>query len=255
MNGWDRTAMTEMTFNAETQAFEYEYAPTTTAYFSFADKQLTADEAAADEDWAIFNATNRYAPAAGSSDATLNIAMNLQKGVDGSIVLKPVKEGTSYKISVAKDFSTVTITGEAAPEAPAKYYLVGSMTGWEVSEDYELTPDNETEGQFKITKDFAANDAFKIVKGNKEAWYPDGMGNDYKITEAGNYTVYFNPAGGVEGWYEGFFNVVDNTSTGINGVKNAAALKDAQIYTISGQRVDKTQKGLYIVNGKKVVIK
>ncbi len=255
MNGWDRTAMTAMTFNAEKQAFEYEYAPTTTAYFSFADKQLTADEAAADEDWAIFNATNRYAPAAGSSDATLNIAMNLQKGVDGSIVLKPVKEGTSYKISVAKDLSAVTITGEAAPEAPAKYYLVGSMTNWDVNADYELTPDNETEGQFKITKDFAANDAFKIVKGNKEAWYPDGMGNDYKITEAGNYTVYFNPAGGVEGWYEGFFNVVDNTSTGISAVKNAAALKDAQIYTISGQRVEKALKGLYIVNGKKVVIK
>ena len=47
---------------------------------------------------------------------------------------------------------------------------------------------------------------------------------------------------------------VTATSTGINAVK-AAHLKDAQIYTISGQRVEKAQKGLYIVNGKKVVIK
>jgi hypothetical protein len=38
-------------------------------------------------------------------------------------------------------------------------------------------------------------------------------------------------------------------------VKNAAALKDAQIFNISGQRVEKAHKGLYIVNGKKVVIK
>ncbi len=253
---WKLDDMTEMTFNAETQAYEYEYAPTTTAYFAFADKQFTAEEAAAEGSWAVFNSTNRYSLGrASDTDPNVEVspsetALTLIKGVEGTIKLNP---GT-YKISVAKDFSTVTISGEATPETPAKYYLVGSMTGWEVSEDYELTPDNENEGQYKITKDFAANDAFKIVKGNKEAWYPEGMGNDYTITTASNYTVYFNPAGGVEGWYAGFFNVVDNNPSGINAVK-ADALKDAQIYTISGQRVDKAQKGLYIVNGRKVVIK
>ena len=51
------------------------------------------------------------------------------------------------------------------------------------------------------------------------------------------------------------FQIEEVTSTGISTVKNADALKDAQIYTISGQRVDKAQKGLYIVNGKKVVVK
>ena len=43
-------------------------------------------------------------------------------------------------------------------------------------------------------------------------------------------------------------------ATGINSIA-ADALKDATIYTISGQRVEKAQKGLYIINGKKVVIK
>ena len=32
-------------------------------------------------------------------------------------------------------------------------------------------------------------------------------------------------------------------------------LENAVIYNLNGQRVDKAQKGLYIVNGKKVVIK
>ena len=49
-------------------------------------------------------------------------------------------------------------------------------------------------------------------------------------------------------------NATFKVSTGINAVK-ADALKDAQIYNLQGVRVDKAQKGLYIVNGRKVVIK
>ena len=39
--------------------------------------------------------------------------------------------------------------------------------------------------------------------------------------------------------------------TAINGINDAN--EDAEAYTISGVRVNKTQKGIYIVNGKKVV--
>ena len=152
MNGWDRTAMTEMTFNPETEAYEYEYNPTADAYFAFADYQMTADEAAADNDWSIFNNTYRYgyAGATGNQDAVFGTAVELQKG-ERTIKIS----AGEYKISVAKDFSTVTITG---------------------------------------------------------------------------------------------------TATGIDGV-NVAVLKDAQIYNLKGQRLDKTQKGLNIINGRKVVIK
>jgi len=46
-------------------------------------------------------------------------------------------------------------------------------------------------------------------------------------------------------------------ATGIETVKTAeeTSLENAVIYNLNGQRVDKAQKGLYIVNGKKVVIK
>ncbi len=46
---------------------------------------------------------------------------------------------------------------------------------------------------------------------------------------------------------------VDNTDA-IDGVKADNMAKNA-IYTIAGQRVNKVQKGLYIVNGQKVVVK
>ena len=141
-----------------------------------------------------------------------------------------------------------------------KYYLVGTMNGWAIQAQNELTPNKVVDGEFMITLDLAADDEIKVVMSTDEStvttWYPEGMDNNYKITESGNYSIFFRPDGqGGDSWYYGYFFVQLNQGTGIKSVKNAAALKGAQIYTISGQRVDKAQKGLYIVNGKKVVVK
>lgn len=96
----------------------------------------------------------------------------------------------------------------AEEQATIAYYVAGSMNGWAANEAYMLTPNNESlyEGEFT----FAANDEFKVIgfNGKTTTWYPDGMGNNFKITEAGDYKITFNPAGNVEGWYAGFFNVV-----------------------------------------------
>ena len=48
--------------------------------------------------------------------------------------------------------------------------------------------------------------------------------------------------------------VTFKSTTGINSIA-ADKMKNATIYNMKGQRVDKAQKGLYIINGKKVVIK
>lgn len=48
--------------------------------------------------------------------------------------------------------------------------------------------------------------------------------------------------------------VTFKNATGINSIA-ADKMKNATIYNMKGQRVDKAQKGLYIINGKKVVIK
>ena len=97
---------------------------------------------------------------------------------------------------------------KAAVEPEINYYVAGSMNGWKADENYMLTPNNESlyEGEFT----FAANDEFKVIgfDGTNTSWFPEGMGNNFKITEAGDYKITFNPAGNVEGWYEGFFNVV-----------------------------------------------
>ena len=50
---------------------------------------------------------------------------------------------------------------------------------------------------------------------------------------------------------------IGDVPTGIETVKTAEAidLNNAVIYNLNGQRVEKAQKGLYIINGKKVVVK
>ena len=265
MNSWNRTAMTEMTFNTETQAFEYEYAPTTVAHLAFADYQMSEAEAAADADWAIFN-TYRYAIGEGDQDVTLNSPIALSK-VNGSLTLQPVKSGTSYTITVAADFSTVTITGEAEP-APTveKLYIMGTGTtgAWDTTTEmtfneatqafeYEVTNTGDiyiTFGDAPFTNwaDWNANNRIAIGSGDVNA--PVGTEFDLikvegtLVLEAGTYKISVTKA----------LKCTITSTTGINAVK-ADALKDAQIYTISGQRVDKAQKGLYIVNGKKVVVK
>ena len=49
------------------------------------------------------------------------------------------------------------------------------------------------------------------------------------------------------------FNIVNPTSTGIKGI-NADA-ENGKIYNLNGQRVEKAQNGIFIQNGKKVVVK
>ena len=54
---------------------------------------------------------------------------------------------------------------------------------------------------------------------------------------------------------KGFAINWDGETDGLSAVDNGQSAKGETIYTLSGQRVSKPTRGLYIVNGKKVVIK
>lgn len=49
--------------------------------------------------------------------------------------------------------------------------------------------------------------------------------------------------------------VFNDETTGISHIENGALRMDNSVYNLSGQRVSQPKKGLYIVNGKKVIIK
>ena len=268
MNGWDRTALTEMTFNETTQAYEYEYAPTEKVWFAFADKQLTADEAAADPEWADFNANHRYAIGSGDVNATLNEAIALQK-INGTLVLG----AGSYKISVAKDLSTVTITGEA-PEttytvAGSFYYAEGSVaifgTEWDASNtanDMEKQLDGTYKKVYTIDFPYAGNIQFKVVEDH--AWdvsygwdvtaeNPDGNAFYAVASPAtgATVTITFDPNGATAA-DKVKIEVTGIPTVGISGIATDDADDNAPIYNLAGQKVTKSYKGVVIKNGKKI---
>ena len=151
---------------------------------------------------------------------------------------------------------------ETMPEPAVPYYLVGSMTEWKVNAEYRLALNNKAEGEeYMITVELDKDAEFKVAKSedginitNSDDWYPTGMYNNYIITEKGDYTVYFRPNGdGGDGWHYGYIFAQKNIADGINAMNVAA--QNAVIYNLSGQRVMNAQKGLYIINGKKVVMK
>lgn len=65
-------------------------------------------------------------------------------------------------------------------------------------------------------------------------------------------TTGFSPA---KSFVFNFEEAVRNTVTGISTVKTESAAKDAPIYNLQGCRVTNPTNGIYIVNGKKILIK
>lgn len=257
---WNLADMTELKYNLETQTYELDYAPTATAYFAFADKQFTAEEAAAEGAWDVFNANNRLALGEGDIEATLNEPVDLKK-VNGTIILKA---GT-YKISVTKDLK-VTITGEIAPEPTEDVYIIAGSsaallgTTWDGSNEANKLTLNETTGLWEKTYEGVAltkgTIEFKIVK-NGTTWIPDGMGNNHtcEIPADGTYDVKvtFNPANSEK---VDDYEMVATVATGINAI-TVDKLDNTVIYNLQGVRVEKSQAkgGVFIVNGKKMYLK
>ena len=133
-------------------------------------------------------------------------------------------------------------------EVEIEYFLVGSINGWNVenlTDDLKLAANPAAEGEYMITYPFAAGDQFKVIARWWEQgslcvmWFPDGMDNNYQITEAGNYNVYFRPDGGVDGWHYGYIFVVRNTE----GIENVVITEKVQKVVVDGQ--------LYIVRDGK----
>ena len=136
------------------------------------------------------------------------------------------------------DFSkTLTGWGTATADSYTEGLLTGVYTATTIEKDankYVLqTQKNEEEEYVQ---------AFYLVNGDEE----------YTFTATPNkcYLTY-DGAAGIKAFFLNF-----NDETGINTIDNGQLTMDnATIYNLAGQRVNKAQKGLYIVNGKKVLMK
>jgi hypothetical protein len=124
---------------------------------------------------------------------------------------------------------TVTITGKGNYSGTKTvdfnindvYFLVGSMTEWQIDQAYKLVKNEEAEGEYYISDvELSANDEFKVQSPGRKTqwgggtWYPDGMDNNYVIQSNGTYDIYFRPNGdGGEDWFGNTIYVADVTPT------------------------------------------
>ena len=59
----------------------------------------------------------------------------------------------------------------------------------------------------------------------------------------------------LEWWGKRQFKIVEDATTGIDVVKDTPTISSDKIFSISGQQLYKTKKGVNIINGKKILVK
>ena len=131
---------------------------------------------------------------------------------------------------------TVTLDEGVEPVEPTMdYYVAGSMTNWGPMAAYKLAANPANEGEYMGEFTFAANDEFKVGYSDGTTiestnYFPNGIDNNYVITEAGDYTVYFRPDGqGGEDWHEGYINAVKVETPVLADPTNCAEAAEAAL--------------------------
>ena len=88
------------------------------------------------------------------------------------------------------------------------------------------------------------------VQSENVVWAPVLDGDKLPSLSAGQAYLYVPAAGS-----RSLTMVFDDDLTGINSVKSDATLNNGAVYNLRGQRVAQPTKGLYIMDGKKVIVK
>ena len=246
--------------------------------------KITISDEATPIDPATVVKPNKVIVAAEIENGTVKVQAQACAGDEVTVTATPA-EGYELEAITVKDADeneiTVTdgkfimpakaVTVSATFKKIVDYYLTGNMTEWGPKADYKLTLNTEAAPgvvEYMITLDLATTDMFKIARSDDGTtivaggWYPDGMENSYgehgEITETANYTVYFRPnADGNADWFYNVIYVVKNgPATGINNIDNDAVAGEKDVYyNLQGVRVSNPGKGVYIKNGKKVLVK
>ena len=153
-------------------------------------------------------------------------------------------------------------------------YLVPVLKDTEITQFYYDDQNNWTGRNFAFTR------YSKTFTGKKNNVLEDDMGDYFSFFRAAgtvkaSYSYLMLPRTIMEGngqildqnqendsnfsksmvWFEGIDAPMDNETTGISELKNHVSNTDAAYYTLQGVKVAKPVKGIYIHQGKKVIVK
>ncbi len=169
---------------------------------------------------------------------------------------------TAYTVTVSGDIATLNSLGTSANIPGGTGIIIsGSTNTYTVTPkdgDYADVSGNLLIGSNNYTYDITGT--YPLDAGSYTAYIfadgADGVGF-YKLASGeSNKTIAAHKAFlAVPGTSARDFFGFDNDETGINEVANNATIFNSPIYNLQGVRLSKFQKGLNIVNGKKVLVK
>lgn len=163
-----------------------------------------------------------------------------------------------------------TINFKGGPLVISKMYIVGDFTGGFPSDD---NPESWSVAK-EMTQSTENAAVWTLTLENQSI---EGKAYEYKAAANGNWNDYVLPYGpqnaefvfGTEGYPAGVYNLTFTVNTekhtltleptpvsdGISSVRMTEAVMNGEVYNLNGQRVAQPTKGLYIINGRKVVVK
>lgn len=185
-----------------------------------------------------------------------------------------VAESANYDIACNLGNKTILLTKSAYQENPVKHtglWIVGGAApgGWSIADGYPMTQDAQNPLKFTAKVNLAVSPTdgaeFKLAINNQtgfgQTFYQRDATDDGKMVFGGDDNKWSISEDGV---YDIEVNLLDMTISckktvdvpdAINEVKTAGSVAADAYYTVSGLRVNNPSKGLYIQNGKKVIIK
>ena len=166
------------------------------------------------------------------------------------------KEIEAYKVSVSGiNLYFDKVTSVAAGEG----VLLRSINGGAATEELPIKATEKNEGnefvgvlEAKVLQEKEGNVTnFILSKKNGEIGFYKANKNPIAAWKAYLPVTNYNPAAEIKG-----FNLIfRDPTTGIEEIETLPSAEDDAIYTLSGVRVTNPTKGIYIRNGKKVVVK
>ena len=219
---------------------------------------------------ALYTNVNLYTDAAGANGSgagynfqleevtTLRVTMN--DGLDGKyyatfsapVAISSITGATAHKVKVENEKAKYSETGVEGIPASTGVLLIN-----ETGEKATLTIGDFTDAiDTDLQYIFAAETSheglfFGLSTENKLGFFKLMEGGETTPT-TGGFKAYLNAPASAKG----VELVADNETTGIENMENGTLnMENGAVYNLQGQRVVKAQKGVFIQNGKKVVVR
>ena len=154
---------------------------------------------------------------------------------------------TAYK-AVSVGEGKIQLTSVASIKAGSAYVLKGAAGNYTLT--ITDTPEEPTGNILEVSDESTSNGVYVLANGSNGAGFYKWMGGSLG---AGRAIV---PASAVTGGAHEFLGFdFDGETTAINNLTPSLSKGEGAFYDLQGRKVAQPTKGLYIVNGKKVIVK